>query len=197
MPHYAVDRHPQRQKIIDALLSGESPKSIVRWITPSIHFTNIFRYKRLVVLPALKRATQTAKILDQQDLNLAPVSPQIQENNAVVATSQALAEEPLLRRLSAKFARMDGAIKETLEAKDFDVYARLEAVEARTLELLGKATMHPGFVASAPAANAGATNVVIILPNPDLCNRMSVTGSVSPVSRQGETIDISAEYSRG
>jgi hypothetical protein len=166
MANFAVDRHPQKQKIIDALLSGEPPKVIAKWCRPPIHFTTLYSFRKSVVLPALKRATQTANILNNKDLDLTPQTSLAENSSAIVATSQALETEPILRRLSAKFGRLDGAIAETLQKKDFETYAKLETTETRALELLGKATMHPGFVSSAAPSTQTVNATVIVLPQP-------------------------------
>jgi hypothetical protein len=52
----AVDAHPQKQRIVTALLNQESPYSIAKWVNPPISKVTIWRYRRNHVAPALRIA---------------------------------------------------------------------------------------------------------------------------------------------
>jgi hypothetical protein len=51
-----IERHPQRQQIIDAMVRGESALSITRWAVPKVSQMSVLRFAAKVVRPTLARA---------------------------------------------------------------------------------------------------------------------------------------------
>ena len=49
----AVEKHPQRQQIIDAILAGESLRAIGARVVPHLHHTSIARFKLQLLKPAI------------------------------------------------------------------------------------------------------------------------------------------------
>src|SRR5579863_4664572 len=62
---FLVDQHPEKQKIIDGILSGRSVRAIARSVNPPIEFNAIQRYKTRVVKPILGRAEETERLLGE------------------------------------------------------------------------------------------------------------------------------------
>lgn len=61
----AVDRHPQRQKIIDSLLAGQSARAVSRWTDPHLCHEAVAKFARKVLRPALRRADAVAIAVQQ------------------------------------------------------------------------------------------------------------------------------------
>jgi hypothetical protein len=62
---FIVDQHPEKQKIIDGILSGRSVRDIARSVNPPIEFNAIQRYKARIVRPILGRAEETERLLGE------------------------------------------------------------------------------------------------------------------------------------
>ncbi len=108
---WGIETHPQRTKVIDALIAGESVRSIASWCDPPIHYMSLQRYRAKVVLPALRRAGTATKVL--RDANLVDSNGKPAENAgaAMEVTKQALIDGPVLavrdNRLAALQDRHD------------------------------------------------------------------------------------------
>lgn len=104
-----IDSHPQRAKIIDAMLAGESSYMIAKWVRPSLDQSTIWRYWKSTVQPALQRNETSATIMQQQD----SVSRLTQkaDPDAAIAIKQAVLDGPVLavrdKRIGALQDRWD------------------------------------------------------------------------------------------
>lgn len=49
-----IDKHPQRQQIIDGILSGQSLRTIGHSVVPQVHHTTLARFKLKLVGPAVR-----------------------------------------------------------------------------------------------------------------------------------------------
>jgi hypothetical protein len=63
MPEFSVDSHPQKAKIIDALLAGTPLRTIGTDVIPHVSHTSLARYKASVIKPMLERAEESKRIL--------------------------------------------------------------------------------------------------------------------------------------
>lgn len=107
----SIDRHPQRQKIIDALLAGESLRSISERVSPPVSFSAIHRYRSQVVAPALKNAAFATKVLARTDL-VDPLSgPSPELARVINDTSAALKAAPVLAVRESRLARLEDRSK--------------------------------------------------------------------------------------
>lgn len=189
-PTTAVDSHVQRDEIINALLAGESTRTIALRVTPPVSHMSIARYKNLKIKAALLGNPNS---FNDKQTN-APRRDEVENINRLAnVTKQALDADYITSRINAKLARLDGAIAKTLTAKDYDAYSKLETNDSKAIELLAKATMHPGFVATASHQTEVTVSTIVVMPNPDLCNG-SVSGvstAVTARSSRGQDIDIS------
>lgn len=66
MPTFSIDDHPQRKKIVDALVAGQSVRDIAKWTNPPVSFNSIQRYRAAIVKPAMIQAKALAPILKKQ-----------------------------------------------------------------------------------------------------------------------------------
>jgi hypothetical protein len=190
----SIDKLPEvdRLRVIKALTeAGEKVdyRGIIDRLQLKCSHMALWRYHRAKVKPALERNAKailsgmddTNVHLDKGDL----FDKQIEARKQVQSvTVQALTDDPIVQAAIAKQQRIEGAIMETLGAKQFDVYAKLEGVGLKALEMHAKAMQHPGFVASAPA-QAGTTTVVCIMP--------SANDERMRAWQQGQVIDVKAE----
>jgi hypothetical protein len=94
-----IDSHPQRQKIIDAMLNGRTLRDIASSVSPAVSVAALHRYRSGKVAPALKNAAFATKVLSGTDL-VDPkhgVSPELEK--VVSETSAALAADPFISRV--------------------------------------------------------------------------------------------------
>ena len=103
----SIDSHPQRQKIIDALIAGEPLRSIASRVSPPVSFTAIHRYRSNVVAPALKNAAFATKVLAGTDLVDPKLGTSTEFDKVVAATAAALKAAPILAVRESRLARLD------------------------------------------------------------------------------------------
>ena len=175
-----IDRHPQKQRIIDALLRQESPYSIAKWVNPPVNKVTIWRYRCSHIAPALQRAAARAKLLEKQGLaepntELSPEAKQI-----VAEAKLDLVEDPIMARVNAKYARFDQVIPGTIASKDYAAFASVDKAETAALrfhaELYGR--LQPG-------TNFGQVQVVIGYAKPDTVDQDQENPDQEPVIELG------------
>lgn len=173
---HTIDKLPQveRLKVIQALTeAGDNPdfRGLITKLQLKCSHHALWRYHRDKVKPTLAR-NAAAIMTASQPMDNAIVhqdkgdsfDQQIEQTRRIQSeTKQALADDPIVQAVIAKRRRLEGAILETLDSKQFDAYSKLESVDLKALEMHAKAMQHPGFVASAPQ-QAGNTTVVVVMP---------------------------------
>lgn len=72
-PVTAMKDHPQKDKVIDALLNGQSTRQIASWLNPPLHYGTIARFCNTYVKPAYRNASKLKLVLNQRDTETATV----------------------------------------------------------------------------------------------------------------------------
>jgi hypothetical protein len=136
----AIDTHPQREKIIQALLDNEPPKKIAKWVNPPISHVSIWRYRSTRLKPVLKRAVNTAKLLQSANVPLSDGKPTAEGVKAIELAKDALVDDPLLSRVTAKYERYDRWYSQAEETKDFGALASIDRAETTALSFHAELT---------------------------------------------------------
>jgi hypothetical protein len=169
----SIDKLPEieRQRVLKALTeAGPEPdyRGIVAKLKLPCSHMALWRYHHAKVIPALKRNAKAIlaapKAMDNTNTHGAA---QTQESDlkreAQSVTIQALTDDPIVSAVIAKRSRLDRVIEKTLDAGQFDTYAKLESVDLKAIEMHAKAMQHPGFSAAAQQTTTNNT-VVVVLP---------------------------------
>lgn len=152
----------ERRKVIDALIAGgDEPdyRALVKRLGLKCTHATLWRYHVTKIKPALKRSLEAATVAQsavtptESDVCVSP------QERAKAVTKQVLADDPIVSLWEAQRLRLESAIGETLNAKQFDTYARLESVAAKNYEGTAKTILHPGWT---PQQNAGSGTTVQI-----------------------------------
>jgi hypothetical protein len=85
----AVEKHPQRQQIIERILAGESMRSIGATVVPPVHHTSVARFR----LKALGKATRTMRGKSPEVLSLKELSLASGANGNAFDGIQAVSEQ--------------------------------------------------------------------------------------------------------
>lgn len=147
VPH-VVESHPQKQEIIDALLSGSTLRAIAVTLDPPVSVMALCRYRKSIVRPALRRAAAVAKVQKLSDANgktmerhgITAVSDDVAPalvQEASLALKHAEMTDPYLARIAKHQATIDAAIA---EADDGKTIAALVGVDYKGIELDARLT---------------------------------------------------------
>jgi hypothetical protein len=132
--------HPQRDRIVDAIMRGDSVRAIAKWTEPPIHFTAIDRYRRSTVVPALRKQGDIAKTLRENEI----LRQTVQDSGSVAAISAAtkavIVDDPILSRMEKKYSRYDRNIAKAEQNDNFSAVATLDAAETRAMTLHAQLT---------------------------------------------------------
>src|ERR1035438_8252024 len=93
---FLVDQHPEKQRIIDGILSGLSVRAIGRSVNPPIEFNAIQRYKARIVRPILGRAEETERLLGELKATPPAVRPPESSAVALQKAATAIQDQPRL-----------------------------------------------------------------------------------------------------
>lgn len=75
MPRNSIEEHPQRKKIVDAIVAGQSVRDISKWTNPRVSHSVVHRYKAAIVRPAMIHAQKIAPILKKNNMIAADTEP--------------------------------------------------------------------------------------------------------------------------
>ena len=159
MPNFAIDDHPQRQKIIDGILAGKSTRYVGDSVSPRVPHTVVQRYKVNVIKPMLQRAEESNRILIGNKI-LKPKPADLSEHPpAVQAVQQAIQDAPALSLFRQRIEKINSRIdrhmdkaetairvrrdkdgNEVVIGEDLGVLAPLINQAHKNAELLGRAT---------------------------------------------------------
>lgn len=162
-----IEQHPQKDKIIEALLTRVPMRTIAARY--NLTAQSISRYNRKVILPTIaKQLKQSTSLVDNSGNT---------DSVAMVArgTRQEIEESPVKTVLARKLGRYAPILQKAEDKEDYRAWASVDGAETRTLELLAKIT---GELDDRPVSNT----LVVIGATP--------TASSAPV-HQAEVIDIS------
>ncbi len=164
----SIDSHPQRQKIIDALVAEQPYRDIAIWTVPPVSTAALFRFKRkaLAELAGIPKRSETAPIYDSGGANVTgsvsrtALTAQSSPFRSRLEQMWGRAERSMDRAETAVRVTMDKESGEYLVAgQDVAAIAPLMAQAHKNLELLGRAT---GELAS---TEQNVTNVMVVMPN--------------------------------
>ena len=147
-----VETHPQRKRIVDALLNGESARSVAKWTTPPLHFATVARYARRVKDAAAQQLA-VAKVLATQR---ATAESGTENEQIELATKLAMTANPVLALIEKKHARYDRWIEGAEKKEDFRTCASIDGAETKAIELQARML---GLI-DAPVST---TNIAVVL----------------------------------
>jgi hypothetical protein len=143
-------------RIIEAMLNGESDRSISRRLHPRISSTALWRYRRNHLQPALRPAEETQNALRCH-------GPVVPAENSPVANATTLPEANLDRvndsfigRINQKYERFDQVIPQIIASNDFAAFASVDKAETAALRLHAELCGRLG-----PTTNFGQVQIVI------------------------------------
>ena len=116
----AVESHPMRQKIIDAILAGQTLKQITAWTVPSVSTASICRFKRNALAKTGRVVNQAVADLIQSDANL-PHYPDSRVSQSVTQVALAVASDPFLCAITKSATRRERWMKDIEDAGDYGV----------------------------------------------------------------------------
>lgn len=182
----SVSQHPQKQRVIDGILAGESLRSIAESVTPPLSKGAVQRYKDAIVKPAYAHAfnkvNELRKMRDDCNTDVSVSQPTERGYNtrpdsiANRDSDRASLVKPFLTRIAAKYDRYDRLLKTAEKGQvivdkegkpvtlspDLKAIAALDACETRSMDLHAKLVG-----AIAPDASQQVTNnIVLMLPRP-------------------------------
>ena len=162
-----VDKHPQRQLIIDGILAGRSLRAISASITPTVSAMALQRYKSLIMKPVLMGKSAPISIPIQ---HVAGDSVQSVTRAVTVAESS-----PVRDRVQATWDRIDRGLSKA-EARGEDIaLSPLLSQAHKNIELLGTLT--------GELQQAGSASIQVQLV-------ISTSAAEQPEEFEGTTIDI-------
>jgi hypothetical protein len=180
----SLSDHPQRDKIIEALIAGQTPDAVAQWCKPPLHKTTIWRFRRSHIASKLSRIEETAKALQDNILQSAAGNQTVDPAVIQAATSALCTADPIMSRVLAKYQRYDDMYAKTVDPQGF---SSIDRAETQAL------TLHANLTGR--LQQSGPSTVVQIVfgqfpqnTNKDACNRDATDCTdVAP----GAVIDIS------
>jgi hypothetical protein len=154
----AIETHPQRQKIIDAIISGQGCDTIARNAKPRLNKVTVWRYAKNVVKPALEKAAAGAKVLAAADLQLPPPNGITENQGAIDATRAVIAADPILSRMEQRRLDRERLLKTAEDSADLRGWAAIDRNDISATELEARLT---GRLDSQPT---GGQVAVVVLP---------------------------------
>jgi hypothetical protein len=152
---YAVDGHPERAKIIEAILAGIPVRQIAQSIgPPPISHHAIAKYRRDVVVPTLKNSSVLSKVLHFQGVN--PVEC-LQDRGERELARAALVSDPVMERLRQRAAERERLMAIAEAKEDIRGWAAVDRNDLTALELEAKLT-------GRLEAGSGGNPVQIVVP---------------------------------
>lgn len=150
----AIDKHPKRSQIIDAMEAGIPCREIQRTVAPDLHHSTISRYKRTSFDPAKKMAL---KMLEKEGIT--NIDERGSEDLAR-ATEAVCAAGPYIRRLKEREERRERWMQSAEDKADFRALSSLDRNELGDIRLAAELT---GVLAAPQQANSGPY-IVVIMP---------------------------------
>lgn len=122
----------KRQKVLDMLLRGEPLRDVA--VIAGVSHQAIARYKRRVVIPAIRTAAKVQAIEQVSGNSASIIESQTRLTKAIVTSS------PLRDRMEQLWGRTDRALTQAEKNKELSVIAPLLNQAHKNLELLGRVT---------------------------------------------------------
>lgn len=169
MPVSAVESHPQRQKIIDGILSGMSVRKVAASISPALDFNVIQRYKHSVVKPVLLR-----KLSENKSVNA------VSRDATQMAIRAEVVQSPVRDRVEKLWSRIERGLDKAEDLPGGAIspfLAPLLSQAHKNVELQG--------TLSGELQQAGSTNIQVQL--------VVSTAANQAADFDGTTIDIKSK----
>lgn len=160
MPGFAVDTHPEKNKIIELIMAGTPLRTIGAMVNPPLPHTSIQSYKIRVIRPMMARADQTSRLLSGHPLLSTNVVVDPKAPADVQAVQQAIIDRPAVSIFRKRLEKLYGQLDHTMEraqtsvrcvtdqetgelvavGADLGVIAPIANQMHKGLEMLGRAT---------------------------------------------------------
>ena len=190
----AIDRHPNRKKIIDAMLAGESDRKVAKMA--GVSHVAVNAYRREVLGPQLQTAAKAHKFSKLAEKigtgvpeagQVAALTQELVKSNLFLERSEVLWKECIDGVLAAKDAvrshyKADGTV--VLDGRDFTALGTMLNQAHRNLELFGKGA---GFLRD-DSPSAQGECLFLILPRIELPD-----DSPEPAQPSSRVIDAPAQ----
>lgn len=136
----AVETHPQREQIVQALINGETPKKIAKWVNPRLSHVAIYNYRNAKFQPAMNAAVTAATVASAYSTaKLQEIADNPTRTNQALTelTQTALTADPIRARLAQHQATVDATLERTVSGEKPDPrgVAALIAADLKSLEL--------------------------------------------------------------
>lgn len=155
----SIETHPQRQKIINALLSGSSLRQIAAWAQPPVTTAAICRWRQKATA-TLESARQQAKLVianNDKDLLDSNGEPKRDVMQAVTRAALTAAADPFIARVEQLRAERATVKAEAHGEGDYRAYAALDRNDLTELQLHAQ-------LAGRLDTGAQQTNIMIVCP---------------------------------
>jgi hypothetical protein len=135
----AVERHPQYEEIMRAMVAKQTDGQIASWVKPPLDKTTIWRFRKNRFQQVMQRAAMVpatvAQALQDQGLlrDTADISRAVKA--VVQATVQSAAADPFIARMEESRLRRERMLAKAEEADDFRGFAALDRNDITALEL--------------------------------------------------------------
>lgn len=142
-----IDTHPKRDKILEAILSGKSLRTVAKMAGCS--HTVVADYKRKVVAPAVRDAR---KLAASESL---PADRREAIAETTNLTKRVIRADPLRERVE-KFAKgLENAFTDAMaeDERDLKGVAAVAGAALKAVETAAKLEQHPGFVPGLPVGS--------------------------------------------
>lgn len=157
-PSSSIESHPQRKKIIDALVSGTSYRDITAWTDPPVTPMALSRYKRSSVDALLRHVTEAKSSMVNTNTGEAEIN-----SEAVTRVALATASDPFLLAATKQMARRERWMRDIEDAgdysdsgPDFATLAKLDRNDQTGLEL------HARLAGRLDSGAVNQTNIMIV-----------------------------------
>lgn len=178
MPDFVVDKHPQKKKIIQLILSGTPVRQIAEMVVPHVPHSAVQRYKTNVIKPMLANAEESSRILNTQITHLGDTKlpvPLSSDTTAVQAVQHAIQAAPVLSIFRTRLESVHGRIERAMDRvegnpKEFGLLPPLVNQYHKNIELLGKVT---GELEQQGTTSVSIQIVCPSAPTPELTPRIS------------------------
>ena len=175
-PISSLESHPQRDRIVDAIVAGRSLNEIVKWASPAVTAMALSRYKRKALAVTQRHISQAQTAILNNDNGLTEV-----DAKAVMRATLAASVDPFIARALAQDRRRASWMD--------DLEQQPEAVDYRTLAALDRndiaAQEYHAKLAGRLQDASSTTQVMIVCPAPT-----GTTGEPGSASAPGDRHDV-------
>lgn len=152
----AVDSHPQKKAIVEALLARVPLRQIAATLDPPLHFASLQRYKLAVVRPAVKNAHALARVVGQaKSMTEEQISDLANAASGQAIQAQHVAD-PYLDRIAKHQQTVDDSLTDARAEKDGRTVAALIGADLKGMELDARLT------GRLDSGNSSTTNIYML-----------------------------------